>query len=103
MSVTELARRHRVLVKTASLVAVQLEEAGLIERRADPSDRRRTILTIAPAKERIVAHGLRRRMASLDRVLDRLSKTQRRGLIVGLERLATAMGNERWGDPPTRG
>src|SRR5690242_4316929 len=53
LSVTELARRHQVLVKTASLVAVELEQAGLIARWEDPSDRRRTILSIAPGKERV--------------------------------------------------
>lgn len=88
MTVTELARRHHVLVKTASLVAVELEQAGLIDRRHDPADRRRTVLSVAQAKRNLVETGLRRRAAPLRRTLDRLTAAQAEGLIRGLELLA---------------
>jgi DNA-binding MarR family transcriptional regulator len=88
MSVTELARRHHVLVKTASLVAVELEHAGLLDRKEDASDRRRTILAVARGKERVVQEGINRRIAPLERVLAELTEPQREGLICGLERLA---------------
>jgi DNA-binding MarR family transcriptional regulator len=91
MSVSDLAGRHRVVVKTASLIAVELEHAGLLERREDRADRRRTILTVAPGKERVVREGLEKRAAPLHRVLDALTPPQREGLIVGLEALAQEM------------
>ena len=91
MTVSQLARRHHVMVKTASLIAVELERAGLLERRADPADRRRTILKIAKGKERAAEDGVKRRAAPLERTLDRLSPPQREGLIRGLEVLAEEM------------
>lgn len=91
MTVTDLARRHHVMVKTASLVAVQLEQAGLIDRHPDPRDRRRTVLSVAARKQRLVEQGLRRRAAVLRSTLDRLSPAQAEGLIRGLEMLAQGM------------
>ncbi len=88
MTVTQLARHHHVALKTASLVAVELERAGLVERREDPADRRRTILSIAKSKQRAVEAGLAKRSAQLKRTLVRLTPAQREGLIVGLQVLA---------------
>jgi DNA-binding MarR family transcriptional regulator len=95
MSVTQLANRHNVTLKTASLIAVELERAGLIERREDPADRRRTIVAVAKGKQQAVDEGLSRRAAHLQRTLDRLTRSQRDGLIRGLEMLAEEMSGER--------
>jgi DNA-binding MarR family transcriptional regulator len=95
MTITQLAERHHVTVKTASLIAVELEDAGLIERREDPDDRRRTIVAIPIGKERVVDAGVNRRAAPLRRTLDRLSPPQRDGLITGLEVLAEEMSRDR--------
>src|SRR5207245_4163375 len=91
MTVTQLAQRHRVLVKTASLVAIQLEKARLVERKADPLDRRRTLLTIPGGKKRVVEAGLQKRAAPLRRALTRLSGAERDGLIKGLKLLVLEM------------
>ena len=88
ITVSDVAGRHHVQVKTASLVAVELEQAGLLARRTDPADRRRTILAVPAAKEQVVKAGLRKRAARLRKVLDGLTATQREGLILGLEELA---------------
>jgi DNA-binding MarR family transcriptional regulator len=82
------------MVKTASLIAVELEQAGLVERRHDPADRRRTILTITEGRERAVSEGLEKRAAHLRRTLDRLTPSQREGLITGLEVLAEEISAE---------
>jgi DNA-binding MarR family transcriptional regulator len=103
MSVSDLAGRHRVVVKTASLIAVELEHAGLLERREDRADRRRTILTVGRGKERVVSEGLEKRAAPLRRVLDALTPSQREGLIVGLEALAQEMAVPRYGTTRSAG
>ena len=95
MTVTQLAKRHHVTLKTASLITVELEQAGLIDRREDPTDRRRTIITIAKGKERAVNDGLSKRAADLQRTIDRLTPSQQDGLITGLEILAEEMAHDR--------
>jgi DNA-binding MarR family transcriptional regulator len=95
MTITQLAGRHHVTLKTASLIAVELEQAGLIQRREDPSDRRRTIVTIAKGKERAVHEGLNERASHLARALNRLTPQQREGLITGLETLSEEMARGR--------
>jgi DNA-binding MarR family transcriptional regulator len=95
MTITQLAGRHHVTLKTASLIAVELEQAGLIQRREDPADRRRTIVTIPKSKERAINEGLNNRAAHLDRALNRLTPQQREGLITGLETLSEEMARGR--------
>jgi DNA-binding MarR family transcriptional regulator len=95
MTVTQLAQHHHVQVKTASLLAVELEQAGLLQRREDPADRRRTIITIANGMERAVDRGLNNRAAPLQRALDRLTPAQREGLITGLEVLTEELSRDR--------
>jgi DNA-binding MarR family transcriptional regulator len=95
LTITQLAGRHHVTLKTASLIAVELEQAGLIQRREDPTDRRRTIVTIAKGKERAVQEGLNDRAAHLARALNRLTPQQREGLITGLETLTEEMARDR--------
>jgi DNA-binding MarR family transcriptional regulator len=94
MTVTELAERQRIKLKAASLTAVELEQAGMLERREDPGDRRRTILTLPKTKEHVIRQGLLARAAHLQRTLDRLSPAERRGLIKGLEVLTEEMASD---------
>lgn len=94
LTVSQLAGRQRVLVKTASLVAVELEQAGLIERVEDPADRRRTIVSVAGSKEQLIGEALRKQAAPLRRPLDRLAPAQRDALIVGLESLVREMSGQ---------
>lgn len=102
MTVTQLARHHHVALKTASLIAVELEHAGMVERREDQADRRRTILSIAKSKQRAVEDGLGKRSAQLERTLARLTPAQREGLIIGLQVLAeeSARGQSDAPTPP---
>jgi DNA-binding MarR family transcriptional regulator len=87
LTVSQLAERQRIKLKAASLTTVELEQAGLVERREDPADRRRTIVAIPKSKERIVNQGLVNRADHVRRTLDRLTPQQRDGLITGLNAL----------------
>jgi DNA-binding MarR family transcriptional regulator len=95
MSVTQLANRERVTLKTASLIAVELQTASMIERREDPTDRRRTIVAIDRRKKRMISTSLANRAAPLRRTLERLSPPQRKAFIGGLEVLAQEMARGR--------
>jgi DNA-binding MarR family transcriptional regulator len=92
MTITQLAERQRIRLKAASLTAVELEQAGMVERREDPADRRRTIVAIPKNKQRAINQGLTSRAAHIQRTLDQLTPEQRDGLITGLKTLAEEMG-----------
>ena len=94
MTITQLAERQRIKLKAASLTAVELEQAGLLERREDPADRRRTIVAIPKNKERAVSRGLLNRADYLRRTLDRLTPQQHDGLITGLNTLTEELGKD---------
>jgi DNA-binding MarR family transcriptional regulator len=94
MTITQLAERQRIKLKAASLTAVELEKAGLLERREDPADRRRTILSIPKTKEHAISEGLLTRAEHLQRTLDRLTPSERRALIKGLEALTEEMARQ---------
>src|ERR687889_143027 len=46
---SELAARERVQRPTVTRLLARLEEAGLVERAADPQDRRSSLVSISPA------------------------------------------------------
>ena len=72
-------------------IVTQLESHGLLEREADPDDRRRTLVWLTDAGQtrlRDDADVLDR--ALVGRAMDRLDDTTRRGLIDGLTALIAA-------------
>lgn len=85
-SVSELAGRLDMTLNHASQVVGELDQAGLIDRRSDPSDRRRTIVSVLPESQELVqqvaasgARPLRQFLASLDsgdaeRFIDQISQ-----------------------------
>jgi DNA-binding MarR family transcriptional regulator len=85
LTVSELARREGLALTTASLLVSQLAEAGLVERREDAADRRRTVVSIAPEHRKESAAVLEGRLAPLRRALDRLGPDRAAVLLEGLE------------------
>lgn len=85
LTVTELAHREGLALTTASLLVSQLAEAGLVERREDAVDRRRTVVSVAPEHRQESAAVLEARLAPLRRALDRMGPERAAVLLEGLE------------------
>lgn len=88
VSQNQLGRETAMDPATIQGVIKRLEERGLILRRADPSDRRRTLLSASEAG-RVLAQSL---IPSAERVsartLEPLSEPERRALIALLKKIA---------------
>ena len=70
---SELATRERIQRPTATRVLARLEEAGLITRTADPSDRRSTLISTSAAGHELILTLRDRKDAYLATRLERLS------------------------------
>ncbi|MDA0165990.1 MarR family transcriptional regulator [Solirubrobacter ginsenosidimutans] len=70
---SELAAREKIQRPTATRVLARLEEAGLIQRTADPADRRSSLVSTTPAGTDLLASVRDRKDAYLAQRLDRLS------------------------------
>jgi DNA-binding MarR family transcriptional regulator len=88
MSVSDLAVRLGLALNTTSLLASQLTEYGLVTRREDETDRRRTLVDLAPDRREAIAEWLAHRTEPIRRALRRMSPTQRAALCDALELLA---------------
>src|SRR3954466_12500436 len=70
---SELAVRERIQRPTATRVLARLEEAGLVERTADPLDRRSSLVSATSAGHDLLASVRDRKDAYLAQRLDQLS------------------------------
>jgi DNA-binding MarR family transcriptional regulator len=84
ISVTELARRMGVSLSTASELVGDLARAGLVERRQDPTNRRRTLAGLAEPHRAAVQAFVAQRAGPLLQVLEVLSPRDRQGFARGL-------------------
>lgn len=92
VTVSELAAREGLAVSTASLLVTQLAEAGLVERQEDAQDRRRTVVTVAPAHRRESEELLESRLAPLRRALARMGAARARAVFEALDIIAEELG-----------
>jgi DNA-binding MarR family transcriptional regulator len=93
-SVGELARELGLSLPAASTLARELEQHGLLVRREDPADRRRTVVALAPATEAPVRDWLARRSLPLERALAALTDDEQEAFLKGLRALADALMEE---------
>jgi DNA-binding MarR family transcriptional regulator len=70
---SELATRERIQRPTATRVLARLEDAGLIERTADPADRRSSLVTTSEDGRALLTAIRERKDAFLVQRLDRLA------------------------------
>ena len=69
-------------------VIKRLEERGLIDRRPDPGDRRRTLLSASAAGRRLAQSLIPSAQKISARTLEPLSEPERRALIALLKKIA---------------
>lgn len=95
-SVNELAARLELAPTTVSLMVGRLSELGVLERAADPSDRRRRIVAIAPDYTEPIGEWLSGSASAWEHVMRGLSPAQRATVISALHAYEAAL--ERAGD-----
>ncbi len=83
--VKELAARLEVAPATVSLMVADLSRQGVLERREDDVDRRRTIVSIAPAHQQSVTDWLAAGGRAWQTVLEPLTPDQRRLVVETLQ------------------
>ena len=93
-TVSELADALGVSLPAASMLTRELEEHGLVERREDPEDRRRTVVTLDDATAKAVRDWIAARDRPLERALASLDATERAAFLKGLNALADALMEE---------
>src|SRR5579872_4480456 len=76
-TVGDLSRELGLTLPAASKLARELEEHGLVVRREDPADRRRTVVALAEATEAPVRAWLAGRSRPLEQALATLTEAER--------------------------
>jgi DNA-binding MarR family transcriptional regulator len=69
---SELAKRERVQRPTATRLVARLEELGVLQRAADPQDRRSSLLSVTPEGHALMEELRSRKTAYLAHRLERL-------------------------------
>jgi DNA-binding MarR family transcriptional regulator len=87
MRLSELSERLRIAPRSTTEVVDGLQERGLVERRADPEDRRATFVVLTDEGRRVAADIRANRTAQGDRVFAALSPTDRAHLARILRKL----------------
>ncbi len=85
LGVKELAARLEVAPATVSLMVADLSRQGVLERREDDVDRRRTIVSIAPAHQQSVTDWLAAGGRAWQTTLEPLTPDQRRLVVETLQ------------------
>lgn len=103
MSVSELATNLGVTLTTASLSVTQMAASGLVVREEDPSDHRRTIVSISPNVEPIVKEIFTSKIQALEKGLAALGPERSESFLrdLGLLLHAIESQSETHSDEPT--
>ena len=89
ISVTDLATHLGISLATASQMVAQLSQSGFVIRKEDPTDHRRTLVSLSHIKGGDAARTLARMLEPLDRAIDSLGSPK---FVELLERLDELLG-----------
>ncbi|HUA94022.1 MAG TPA: MarR family winged helix-turn-helix transcriptional regulator [Acidimicrobiales bacterium] len=103
LTVSELASREGLALSTASLLVTQLSQAGLVERNEDSEDRRRTVVSVAPAFRRESEAALESKLAPIRRALSRMGTRRATAMLEGLAILVEEITGSGGTSPGTDG
>ena len=95
LSPSDLAHRSATDQSTASVVVKRLSEAGLVERRNHDNDRRRTVLTVTPKGESLLAEAPPSVPSRLRAAFRRMAHDERVAITTLLERWLSLAGLRR--------
>ncbi|MEC3918176.1 MarR family winged helix-turn-helix transcriptional regulator [Nocardia sp. CDC160] len=84
VSVSEVARQLSLSLTNTSQLSGELTRAGWLRRESDPTDHRRTLLSVPPERHDEFGEFLDRRSDVLLRAMTRLTPEQRDGFLAGL-------------------
>ncbi|GAA0411312.1 MarR family winged helix-turn-helix transcriptional regulator [Microbispora corallina] len=90
-SVNELAARLELAPTTVSLMVSELSRPGVLRRTADPADRRRRIIAIAPAYATPISDWLSGSAVAWERVMRDLRPAERATVITALRAYEAAL------------
>jgi len=93
-AVSELAAALGISLPAASTLTRELEEHWLVERREDPVDRRRTVVTLDDDTAKAVRAWVEQRYRPLEQALAALDREERAAFLKGLGALADALMEE---------
>ena len=93
-SVSSLAAALGLNLATTSGLVADLERVGFVERSTDPTERRRTIVRIAPTRQAYVDRWLQGATAPIVRVLEQLSPEQRTAFVTAMAYLDAELNSE---------
>ena len=91
LSVSDLSARLGIGLATTSLLVGELGRVGLVARTEDESDRRRTIVDLAPGQRQAIGAFVAKRAGVLQTALETLEPAERAALIKGLRAIVTAL------------
>jgi len=83
LSVSDIAERLDLSLSTTSLLVGELDRAGLVARREDDRDRRRTLVVLGDGYREAAEEWLQTRLTPLRRTLERLSPEARTNFLEG--------------------
>ncbi|TAN24971.1 MAG: MarR family transcriptional regulator [Actinomycetota bacterium] len=101
MSVSELATHLGVTLTTASLSVTQMAAAELVIREEDPSDHRRTIVSISPKVEPAINEMFTSKVQTLEKGLAALGAKRSEAFLRDLQTLLQAIESEHELDGPS--
>lgn len=103
LTVGRLAAELGLTLPTVSGIIADVEQAGFVERSADPQDRRRTIVTLVPDHGKAINTWLDGVTAPMARALDKLDPDERITFLKGMTLLEAELNEGQEQPPPCPG